>query len=317
MANSGIRKIIGTFQSADHKTAITYFQYMPKGWDNIHPPKAVVQIIHGMCEYIERYEHFAAFLTEQNILVCGADHIGHGRSVTSECELGYFGEKGGDHILAKDAYQLTKMMKQEYPDVPYFYFGHSMGSFVLRDLLAKYRPQVNGAVICGTAGGGLPYGAAKQLIRLRRKTSGSHYRSNFLNKLMFGTYCNKIENPTSPHDWITRDAAIVASYDADPKCSFIFTTAAMEDLVTLLARVSHRDWAGKVEKELPLFLIAGDADPVGNYGKGVTEVYEKLKDAGVSDILCKLYPEDRHELLNELDKETVMQDVLSWLEAHL
>ncbi len=316
MANKGIDKIIGTFQSADHKTAITYFQYMPHGVDEQNPPKAVVQIIHGMCEYIERYEHFAAFLAEQNIMVCGADHIGHGRSVTSECELGYFGEKGGDRILTKDAYQLTKKMKLQYPDVPYFYFGHSMGSFVLRDLLAKYQPQVSGAIICGTAGGGLPYGAAKALIALRRKVSSSHYRSRFLNKLMFGTYCNQIEDATSAHDWITRDKAVVEKYDADPKCNYIFTTAAMQDLVTLLARISAKDWAEKLSKDTPLYLIAGDADPVGNYGKGVTEVYEKLKQADIKDVKLKLYRDDRHELLNELDKEQVMEDILDWLKAH-
>ncbi len=316
MANQGIDKIISTYQSADHKTAITCFQYIPHGVDEHNPPKAVVQIIHGMCEYIERYEHFAQFLNEQQIVVCGADHIGHGRSVTSECELGYFGEKGGDQILGKDAYQLTKKMQLQYPNIPYFYFGHSMGSFVLRDILSKYQPKVTGAIICGTAGS-MPYAAAKALIRARRAVSSSHYRSKFLNKLMFGTYCNKIENATSVHDWISRDKALVGKYDADPKCNYIFTTAAMADLVTLLSRVSAKDWAGKVAKDLPIYLIAGEADPVGNYGKGVTEVYEKLKNAGVKDVQCKLYPNDRHELLNELDKDVVMQDILNWIDAYL
>lgn len=316
MVKQGIDKIIGTYQSADHKTAITYFQYVPHGVDAEHPPKAVLQLIHGMCEYIERYEHFVSFLAEQNIVVCGADHLGHGRSAASEYDLGYFGEKDGHLFLAQDAYRLTQKMQMQYPDVPYFYFGHSMGSFVLRDLLVRFEPKVSGAVICGTAGGGLPFGLAIQLIRLRRKMSGSRYRSQFLNKLMFGTYCKKINHADSPHDWISRDRELVKAYDADPKCNYIFTAAAMEDLVTLLARITKKDWAQKVPKDIPIYLIAGDADPVGNYGKGVTAVYEELRSAGVKDVSIKLYLENRHELLNDLDKDTVMADLLMWLSEH-
>lgn len=316
MEKQKLNKVIGTYQSADHRSNITCFQYIPQGVDKEHPPKAVVQVIHGMCEYVERYEHFAEFLAEQNIVMCGEDHLGHGRTAASEYELGYFGEKGGHMLLAKDAYRLTEKMKAQYPGVPYFYFGHSMGSFVLRDLLSRFKPSVTGAIICGTAGGGQPFGVAKLLIMLIRAVRGSRYRSKFINQLMFGSYNRRIENPTSVHAWVSSDEKLVEVYDADPKCNFIFTIAAMEDLVSLLARVSEKNWAGLVPKEIPLYLVAGEQDPVGDYGKGVTQVYERLKAAGVQDVSLQLYPNDRHELLNELDKDSVMNDLLVWMQAH-
>ena len=316
MGKEGLDKIIGTYQSADHQTSITYFQYVPHSVGENQKPAAVVQVIHGMCEYIERYEHFAAFLAEHHIVMCGADHIGHGRSAASEFELGYFGEKDGDKLLVKDAYRLTEKMQAQYPDVPYFYFGHSMGSFVLRSLLSTFSPKVNGAVICGTSGGAAGLGAGKLIIKARRTASGSHHRSSMLNKLMFGAYCKKIEHPVSPHDWISRDADVVKRYDADNKCNFLFTVAAMEDLVSLLDTVSKPEWANQIPKDLPIYLIAGEQDPVGDYGKGVTKVYERLKSAGVQNVNIKLYPEDRHELLNEPDKDVVMEDVLNWMQLH-
>lgn len=316
MVNKGIDKIIGTYQSVDHSTSITYFQYVPHCVTDGKAPAAIVQVIHGMCEYIERYEHFASFLAEHNIIMCGADHLGHGRSAASVYDLGYFAEKDGDQMLAADAYHLTQKMQSLYPDIPYFYFGHSMGSFILRDLLSRFPPNVSGAIICGTSGGGQPFGVAKTIIKAKRAISGSRYRSHMLNQLMFGTYCNKIENPKTQHDWISRDEQVVAKYEADPKCNFMFTIAAIEDLVTLLARVSNKEWASKLDKNLPLFLIAGEQDPVGDYGKGVTKVYERIKAAEVKDVSIQLYPEDRHEVLNEPDKDIVMNDVLNWMQEH-
>lgn len=290
-AAQGFDKVIGTYQSADHTTGITSIQYVPHGVDKEHPPRAIVQVIHGMCEYLERYEHFAAFLTQQGVILCGEDHLGHGRSAASEYDLGYFGEKNGHLHLAEDSYALTRKMQMQYGEVPYFYFGHSMGSFILRDLLARFHPRVSGAVICGTAGGNQPFGLAKLLIGGIRLCKGSHYRSNFINKLMFGSYCSKIENPSCQHDWITTDAEIVKAYAADPKCNYIFTIAAMGDLVRLLERVSHKDWAGKVSKDLPLFLIAGEADPVGSYGEGVKKVYERLAAGGGKGYFHEIVPE--------------------------
>ncbi len=311
------QKTVSTFQSGNHALDIVSYLYVPAGVNKANPPLAVVQVIHGMCEYIERYEPFAAFLAQHRIVLCGADHIGHGASVSHKYELGYFGEKGGSELLAADAYRLTKKMMRLYPDVPYFYLGHSMGSFVLRDLLARFRPAVAGAVICGTAGPAQPFGLGLAFIRLVRRLKGSHYRSAAVDKLMFGSYNKRIAHPKTAHDWISRDEAVVAAYNADEKCTFTFTNAAMEDLVRLLRRVSRKDWAGRVNPDTPLYLIAGDADPVGSYGKGVTEVYERLKAAGIKDLSIKLYPNARHELLNETNRDEVMQDVLVWIKARI
>lgn len=317
MGKQGYDKIIGTYLSADHKTNITCFQYVPHGIDEEHPPMAVVQIIHGMCDYTERYESFIRFLTENNMVVCGADHIGHGRTAASEYDLGYFAEKDGDRLLVKDAFFLTRKMRKQYPDVPFFYFGHSMGSFVLRDLLTEQPTGASGAVISGTGGPDMPFGMAKALVKAVRTVKGSRYRSKTLYHLMFGAYNHKIDHPKTQYDWISSDPAVAARFAADPKCTFRFTAAAMEDLVNLYARISQKDWAEKMPKDLPLLLIAGEADPVGAYGKGVQTVFERLKETGIRDLSCKLYPKARHELHNELGKEGMMQDVLVWMKSRI
>ena len=317
MRKQGYDKIIGTYLSADHKTNITCFQYVPHGVDSENPPIAVVQIIHGMCDYTERYEPFIRFLTENNVVVCSADHIGHGRTAASEFDLGYFAEKDGDLLLVKDAFFFTKKLRMQYPQVSFFFFGHSMGSFILRDLLVKYPITAAGAIISGTGGPDMPFSAAKMIVKAIRAAKGSRYRSKTLWRLMFGAYNHKIDHPKTPYDWISSDPEVVKQFASDPKCAFCFTAAAMEDLVNLYARISRPEWAQSIGKDMPLLLIAGEEDPVGNYGKGVQAVFERLKAAKIRDLCCKLYPKARHELHNELHKEQMMQDVLVWMKSRI
>lgn len=305
-------KTTGTFLSSNQHNNITYYIYKPS-----QNPKAIVQISHGMCEYIERYEFFIEFLTKQNILVCGNDHLGHKGSTSPDNVLGYFAPKDGWKYLAKDLAILTRLVKKQYPNTPYYLFGHSMGSFVARLYISKYYHLIDGVIISGTSGTNPFTPAGMLLAKSVQKIKGSYYRSDFIQNTMFGKYNNKFETATSPFDWLTRDCDIVQKYEADSNCNFIFTTSAFIDLIKLLSIISTEKWYNSVPSSLPIFIMSGKMDPLGNYGKGILEVYGRLLGRGIKDLTIKLYPEYRHELLNEIGKEVVYKDILHWITQHI
>lgn len=304
-------KQIGTYPSSNQTDTITYYKYIPKS-----EIRAVVQISHGMCEYIERYEEFISYLTDRGILVCGNDHLGHGNSISSKENYGYFAREFGAECLPKDLYTLTELIKQEYPDKPYILFGHSMGSFIARWYLEDFGNELDAAVICGTSGGETFSGIGIGFIKTVIKTKGEKYRSDKINKMMFGHYNSHIDSPRTMSDWISRDTEIVDKYRADEKCNFTFTARGCYDLVRLLEKVSRREWAEQVPDELPILLMSGTEDPVGNYGKGVRKVYERLIKAG-KNAEIKLYEGARHEPLNETNREEVYKDVADWIDKIL
>lgn len=305
-------KTIGTFLSSNKHNNITYYIYKPS-----QEPKAIVQISHGMCEYIERYESFIEFLAEQNILVCGNDHLGHKNSIRPDNILGYFAPEDGWKYLAKDLAILTKLVKKQYPNTPYYLFGHSMGSFVARLYLSKYYYLIDGAIISGTSGTNPLIPAGMFLAKSIHKIKGPYYRSDFIQTTMFGKYNNQFESTTSSFDWLTRDCDIVRKYEADSNCNFIFTTSAFIDLIQLLSIISTDKWYNSVPSSLPILIMSGSMDPLGNYGKGILEVYRRLLKRGIKDLTIKLYPKYRHELLNEIGKEVVYQDILNWITQHI
>ncbi len=276
--------------------------------------RAIVQIAHGMAEHGERYEEFARFLNENGISVCIADHIGHGKSVLNAAEenYGYFGEKDGDKHLADDQAKLTDLIKKENPGVPYFIFGHSMGSFIARRYCAFYSDKVDGAVFCGTAGANPAVAVGKAVCAVERAFKGSKHKSKLIDKMAFGTYNKRTEKKT-PFDWLTRDEEIVRKYIEDKWCGFLFTVNGYRDLFSLLQYVNSDEWYNKIPADFPVFLIAGEEDPVGAYGKVVHEVYEKLCASGHNNVDIKLYSGARHEICHELCKTEVFEDVLAFL----
>ena len=300
-----------TFTSSSKLADIYACRYTPA--ENIKP-KAVIQIAHGMAEHHERYEEFIEFLTSNGYAVYINDHLGHGKSVKETSELGYFGENNGYLYLVEDMKILTEIAKADYPDLPVILFGHSMGSMLARLYSEKYGKLLKGAVYCGTTGANAAAGAGIAIIKIIAKFKGDHYRSKLINNLAFGTYNNKTEKKTT-FDWLTTDNAIVDKYIADPLCGYLFTTNGYRDLLTLMQVISRNDWYTSVPKELPVYLIAGDADPVGAYGKGVQSVYQGLVDTNHNDVSIKLYNGDRHEILNEKDKSDVFNDILNWIET--
>lgn len=273
---------------------------------------AVFQILHGMAEHITRYEAFAAYLCGQGFAVFANDHIGHGGSVADDEALGYFGEEDGWQAFAQDAKALTDLARGAYPGVPVIVFGHSMGSFAARYYTELYGNEIDGAVYCGTSGENPAAGIAVGLAKFIAKRRGSHYRSEFINRLAFGSYNKKCESPRTAFDWLTNEAGIVDQYIDDPLCGFLFTAAGYHDLFSLLRHVSSPQWYQKVPYPLPILLISGEMDPVGDYGKGVRQVCRDLRKTGHGDVTLKLYPDDRHEILNETDREAVYADIAAW-----
>lgn len=274
-------------------------------------PRGIVQIVHGMCEYIGRYEEMMRILAQNGYIVCGHDHIGHGASIGKNGP-GYFADRDGWDCLVRDARQLTILIRGRYPSLPVYLFGHSMGSFVAREYITRYR-DLAGVILSGTGGANPLAGVGLGLVEALRRTRGGHYRSGLVNGMAFGSFNRAFPDAVTDHDWLTRDPAEVARYEADPLCSFVFTVSAYGDLMRLIRRVSGRQWARRVPRELPVFLYSGDHDPVGGMGKGVTQVFGWLADAGVEHLKMKLYRDGRHEMHNELNRAEVYRDILSFL----
>lgn len=307
----------GYYPSSSGCDTIKYYVYEPEPsycTEIGGKPKAVVQISHGMCEYMERYADFARYLNSRGILVCGNDHLGHGGSVKCEENLGYFAGKNGWKFLVIDMRRLMLRMKETYPGIPYILIGHSMGSFVARAYLSWYGDEVDGAVLMGTSGKNRLAPLAMPLVEAMKKIRGGRYRSKTISNMAFGTYNLRFKPRCTEYDWISRDSHTVDTYSKDSRCTFIFTLSGFLDLFHLLKFISRPEWAQEVPADLPVLLLSGSMDPVGRYGKGVKEIHDKLALAGLKDLIMKLYPNCRHELLNEKNKELIYSDIYRWIE---
>ena len=302
----------------------TDFWYDSKGAGKIHgcrwtpegDPKAIVQIIHGIAEYVERYDEFADYLTRHGFLVVAEDHMGHGKSINGDGIQGYF--HGGWFTAVEDSMQLMSDVKAEYPDLPYILFGHSMGSFMARTILCKYPDcGLTAAVICGT--GWQPAFALPALIKvidgICRKDETKPNET--LQNLVFGSYNRKVEHPRTPYDWLTRDSKIVDEYIAHPLCGFTASAGLLRDMMKGILFIEQKENLRNMNKQLPVFFIAGGDDPVGPYGKGVLTCVDAFRKAGVEDVSVRIYPLCRHEILNEINREQVYEDVRKWIEKKL
>jgi len=298
-----------TFPSFSGLADIHAAAYLPDNGE----VKAVIQVAHGMAEHLERYEKFAAALSDLSIALYINDHLGHGQSVSAPSELGYFGANEGWKNFVEDCHKLTEIAKAENPGKPFFFFGHSMGSFVARAYTLKYANEVNGAIYCGTAGPNPASGVGQVLAKAIAKVKGDHHRSKLIDKIAFGAYNSKFEKRT-PFDWLSRDKEEVDKYIADDLCGFLFTAYGYRDLMGLLGFVSSKEWFEGLDKKLPVLVIAGEMDPVGDYSKGINIVCENLRKAGKDNITKILYPCARHEILNEKACfDAVVKDVSNFI----
>lgn len=304
-----VKKEEFTFDSRDGKTKLHGVRWVPEG-----KVVCILQIIHGMAEYIERYEEVAQYLGEKGILVTGDDHLGHGKSVTGGGTYGYFCEQDPATVVVRDVHRLKKMTQEEYPGVPYVILGHSMGSFILRNYLIRYGTGIQGAIVCGT--GSQPKALVKvsrALAGVQRLFLGQKHVAKMIDRIAFGSYNKKIPEAKTSVDWLCTRESVVDAYVKDPLCGFTFTVNGFQTLFTLIDRLNKEENLREMPKELPVFFIAGDMDPVGNYGEGVKKAYEDFKKAGMKRLSMKLYPGDRHELLNEEDRFTVYEELYPWI----
>ena len=301
-----------TYKSSSGLCDISAWGYFPA--DNIRI-KGVVQIAHGMAEHHKRYEDFISYLNNNGYAVFINDHLGHGESVTDDSQLGFFGTENGWQNIVDDAKSLTDIAVNEFPELPVILFGHSMGSFVARLYSAQYGDSVDAVVYCGTAGANPAAGVGLAMVNAIIRMKGTHHRSKLIDKLAFGTYNSKIKPSRTSFDWLTKCEDIVDAYINDDYCGFLFTASGYKDLMEMIVEVNKDGWFTSVRTDLPIYLVAGAADPVGNYGKGIKEVYKNLVKTGHTDVTIKLFSDDRHEILNEKDKSDVYRNILSWLNA--
>lgn len=277
-------------------------------------PQAVLQFCHGMAEHKERYKKFGEFLAKNGIAFCIHDHLGHGESVNSDDELGFFAEDEGYLNLPNDMHRFTDILRKKYCDIPFFVGGHSMGSFVTRAYLLLYKEdKIRGAVIVGSGDSSPLTKAGVPVAGIIGAIKGKKHRSKLLDRLSFGNYNSKIEGAKTESDWLSRDEDEVKKYISDPYCGFIFTAAAFKDVAKLISFSTGKKWAKSLNKDCPLFFVSGGDDPVGGYSKGISKSYRQVKDAGVKNAELKLYQGGRHEILNETNKEEVRLDILAWI----
>ncbi len=303
-------------------TVFSEFDYPSKGAGTIHAcrwatggePIAVVQLVHGIAEHTLRYDDFARYLNENGFLVTAEDHMGHGKSRGSGAPL-YFA--GGWEAAVEDTYALLCRTRGEFPDIPYFIFGHSMGSFLTRTLLYRHpEAPLSGAVICGT--GWQPtvkLDAGKALCEAEKLRVGEKKPSALLTRLMFGGYNKKFGEPRTPNDWICARRETVDAYTADPLCggdATVGLTAAMLHGISMNQKQENLE---KMPKELPVFFIAGKNDPVGDMGRGVERTARAFQRAGMRHVSLRLY-KGRHEILNEENHAEVYNDVRKFLVKH-
>lgn len=276
-------------------------------------PKAVIQVVHGMCEYFGRYEEFSGFMANNGYAVAGDDHLGHGRTAITEDDKGFFAEHNGWRFLVRDEKRMTEIIKEKYPDTPIILFGHSMGSFIARLYTSWYPEDLTAALYMGT-GSGVPDGAAGAAVKLLENVTGTKTHLAQGQWMFYHFLTRRVSDKSSELDWITRDKDKIEFYKSDPLGNFAFTSGAYRDLVRLLTEVSKNEWAYSLPKNLPVMLMSGEEDPIGDFGKGVKKVYNRLKKAGMENLSIRMYVDARHELINELNRKEVYEDILLWTE---
>lgn len=282
--------------------------------------KICVQISHGMIDFVGRYKRYAESLNALGITVLGADHLGHGGSVADRSEYGYFAKRGGVDLVLSDLKRVNETIRARYPDYKVVLLGHSMGSFLARLYTERYPDSIDGLILQGTSGPNplLPMGRA--LVAIMKPLFGDKHRSPLVKSMAEGSYNNKFKGETfegkeNVGAWLTRDAARVKDRPNDERTNFIFTLSGYADLFKMLTLCNSKKHYFALPKNLPIFIMSGEDDPVGSFGKGVMTVYNSMKRAGLDKVAVKLYPECRHELFNELCYDEVVEDTASFLKS--
>jgi alpha-beta hydrolase superfamily lysophospholipase len=297
-------------QAADRKS-IYVRHWIPSG-----TVKALILVVHGKAEHSARYERFAEILAAAGYEVWAPDHRGHGKTAATEAELGFFADKDGFRLVIEDLHEIRLEAEASHPELPFFFFGHSLGSFLGQGYIALHGEGLAGAVLCGTAGpmpGGLIL-AGKIVAALGSTFKGRHAKAPLAEKMSFGSYNDAFKPNRTAFDWLSRDNAEVDKYVADPLCGFDCSYGFFSDLLSGLAFIQDPATKARIPADLPVLMIAGAKDPVGGATGSVDILAASYRGRGIKDVEMKLYPGARHEILNETNRDEVMGDVLAWLE---
>ena len=300
------------YPSARDGCSIHALEWAPEG-----PPRGIVHLVHGISEHIGRYDETARFLAEHGFLVCGEDHLGHGRTVT-DGSYGFFAPENGWTLAARDVRALRKLEGARHPNLPYFLLGHSMGSFLTRTYLILWPGTVSGAVLMGTGQEPAPLVAlGKRISALECRRLGPRGVSPLVHTLSLGAYNRRFRPSRTPSDWLSRDPAEVDAFLADPLCQSRPTVSLFRDMMGGLQLIARRDQLARMDPSVPVCFLSGQEDPVGGMGRGVEQVVRMFQDAGCRDLSLHLYPGARHELFHEQNRREVWADLLDWLEDRL
>lgn len=279
---------------------------------------AAVQIAHGMAEHCLRYDWFANKLTAQGFAVYANDHRGHGETARTEDRLGHFGDINGWDQVVADMKSLNQKICEAHGNLPVFLFGHSMGSFLSRDYIAEHGSGLKGVILSGTAGDpGILGRIGLMIAKTQALMSGAKKPSPLMDKLSFGAYTKPFSPARTPFDWLSRDSDQVDAYIKDPYCGYICSAQFYADIISGIIKINSAAHIERTPKNLPVYLFSGSKDPVGNFGKGVEETHNAFKKAGVRDLHMKFYDDGRHEMINEINRDEVATDVITWIKERI
>lgn len=300
-----------TFLSSDQKTTSHFIYWVPEG-----EAIGILQIVHGMAEYIERYHDFAVYLNGLGFIVVGHDHLGHGESITeNEPKHGYFGKGESVSFVLEDIHQMKEWIGKNFPELPHFMLGHSMGSFALRNYLQLYKAEISGAIFMGTGKNPAMLPLALALTKGLNLTAPEK-QNKWLDHMAFGSFSNSFPEASS-FNWLSKNQNNVRQYENDPLTGFTFTNNGFYTLFRLVDGANREGWAQNIDLDLPILVISGEQDPVGDFGKGPRKVAKELDEAGIKDVSLVLFAELRHEILLENEKNEVYKAIGAWLKKRL
>lgn len=298
----------------EEDTDIYVYKYEPIEKENIN---GIVQISHGMSEEAGRYKRFANYLTDNGYIVYINDHRGHGKSAENTNRIGILAQKDGIHCIVKDLNKLTKIIKTENNGLPIFLFSHSMGSFAAQKYIIDYSEDIDGVILSGTNGlHGIEVDLGFLVAKVMSKIQGREKKAYLIDKLAFGGFNKKFKPNKSEFDWLSRDFKEVEKYIENEYCGVVFSNGYFYDLFKLFKEIRNINNLKKINSKLPIYIFAGDKDPVGKFGKGITKLYENYKKVGIENVEFKLYSGGRHEMLNEINKDEVINDTINWIKQN-
>ena len=300
-----------TFDSRDMKTKIHAEKYVPRG-----EVKACLIVAHGMGEHFGCYNEMGKFFAEQGVLVAGCDHLGHGKTASKESDFGYFCEQDPATVVVRDVHRLKKIIQEDYPDLPFFVMGHSMGSFIIRNYIEMYGTGIKGAILMGTGDmNELKIFVGKVFMDILTAIHGGHYISRFITAMSLGGYSKNPRSEEYPFRWGCARKESQERKAKDPLCGHEFTLNGYRTICEFLERANAASRMRDIPKDLPILLVSGQEDPVGGYGKLVDKVANRFRSQGMTDVTVKIYPEDRHEVYNEADRFDAFLDILHFAEG--